>query len=223
MGGPRIDKVERTSQASQFSEEFLKILQGQLSGAFGTGVGPQQREAGTAIRQFVKSLQGQVAGGPSESLQRLLTGVEAGSLRRTEEGAGNIREQFGITGSRFGTPLAMGEARFRAERGEGLDRTLGQLGEQGRQFDIGQLLAGIQQLFGQGQANIDLFARFAELGILPEEIIAGPGIGQQLLAGGLQAGAAFAGRPPGVGGFAPPGGPPSGPGGPGSPTPGFFG
>ena len=194
MGGPRIDKVERTSQATPLAGDFLKFLQGQLSeGAFGTGVGPLQREAGTAIQQFVKSLQGQVAGGPSESLQRLLTGVEAGSRRRTETGAGNLREQFGITGSRFGTPLALGEARFRAEAGEGLDRTLGLLGEQGRQFDIGQLLAGIQQLFGQGRENVDLFARFAELGILPEEIIAGPGIGQQLLTGGLEIAASAAG------------------------------
>ena len=63
MGGPRIDKVERTSQATPLAEDFLKFLQGQLSeGAFGIGVGPLQREAGTAIQQFVTSLQGQVAG-----------------------------------------------------------------------------------------------------------------------------------------------------------------
>ena len=200
MGGPRIEKVEQTSQATPLAEDFLKILQGQIDeGSFGTGVGPLQRDAGSAIRQFVTSLQGSVEGGPSESLQRLLSGVDAGGLRRTEEGAGNLREQFGITGSRFGTPLALGEARFRAESGEGLDRTLGALGEQGRQFDIGALLEGIQQLFGQGQANTDLFARFAALGILSEEIIAQPGIFDQILSGVLQGAGAFAGRPPGVG------------------------
>ena len=194
MGGPKITKVEQTSQATPLAEDFLKILQGQIDeGSFGTGVGPLQRDAGSAIRQFVTSLQGNVEGGGSERLQRLLSGVEAGSLRRTEEGAGNLREQFGITGSRFGTPLALGEARFRAESGEGLDRTLGALGEQGRQFDIGQLLQGIAQLFNQGQANTDLFARFAALGILPEEIIAQPGIFDQLVSGGIQAGTKAAG------------------------------
>ena len=59
MGGPRVDQVQPASQATPLAEDFLKILQGQLSsGAFGTGVGPLQREAGTALRQFITALQG---------------------------------------------------------------------------------------------------------------------------------------------------------------------
>ncbi len=205
MSGPDITRVEGKNQATDFGTNFIKFLQGQMDeGAFGTGVGPLQREAGTAARQFVNSQQSSVAGGPSQSLQRLLGGIEAGSLRRTEESAGNLREAFGITGNRFGSALALGEGRLRAEAGEGLDRTLGQLGEQGRQFDINALLEGIAQLFSQGQANTSTFERFASLGILPDEIIAQPGIGDQLISGaiqgGIQAGSTFLGLPPGVGG-----------------------
>ncbi len=200
MGGPKITKVQGESQATPLAEDFLKLLEGQLAeGSFGTGVGPLQREAGTAIRQFITSLQGQ-GGGPSEGLSRLIEGVEAGSKRRTEEGALNQREAFGITGSRFGTSLALGEGRLRAEAGEGLDRTIGGLLEQGRQFDTTALFQAIQQLFGQGEANIAPFRQFAGLGILPEEIIASPGFLDQLLSGAISGAAAFAGRPPGAGG-----------------------
>ena len=182
MGGPKIDKVQPGSQATPLAEDFLKILQGQLSsGAFGTGVGPLQQEAGTAIRQFIKSLQG--SGGISEGSARLIEGLEAGSEARTERGAADLREQGGILGTRFGSSLAQGEALFRSESNASLDQLIGGIQEQGRQFDIGALLQGISQLFSQGESNLRPFEQFAGLGILPEEIIVSPSTGTQIVTG----------------------------------------
>ena len=182
MGGPNIQREEVTSQATPLAEDFLKILRGQLSsGAFGTGVGPLQREAGTALRQFISALQG--PGGVSEGSDRLIEGLEASSAARTERSAADLREQGGITGTRFGTSLAQGEALLRSESGAALDQLIGGIQEQGRQFDTGQLLQAIQALFGQGEANIATTERFAGLGILPEEIIVSPSTGTQIVTG----------------------------------------
>ncbi len=182
MGGPNIESEEVTSQATPLAEDFLSILQGQLSsGAFGTGVGPLQREAGTALRQFIQSLRGQ--GGVSEGSARLIGGLESASQARTERGVADLREQGGILGTRFGSSLAQGEALLRSESGAALDQLIGGIQEQGRQFDIGLLLQSIGQLFGQGQANIQPFQQFAELGIFPEEIIVSPSTGTQIVTG----------------------------------------
>ena len=112
MGGPKKETVEVASQATPLAEDFLKILQGNLaSGAFGTGVGPLQRESGTALRQFISALRG--PGGTSEGADRLISGIEERGEARIERGAADLREQGGILGTRFGTSLATGEALFR--------------------------------------------------------------------------------------------------------------
>lgn len=183
MGGPNIQREEVTSQATPLAEDFLKILQGQLSsGAFGTGVGPLQREAGTALRQFISALQG--PRGVSEGSARLIEGLEASSAARTERSAADLREQGGIVGTRFGSSLAQGEALLRTESGAALDQLIGGIQETGRQFDTNALLQAIGQLFGQGEANIGTTERFAGLGILPEEIIVSPGTGAQIITAG---------------------------------------
>lgn len=201
--GASTQTVPVTSQATPLGEDYLKMLSGHLSSdAFGTGVGPLQQEAGTALRQFITSLQGQ--GGVSEGAQRLIGGLEQESGRRTEEGAANLREQHGIAGQRFGTALGQGEAAFRSQAGAELDQLIGQIQEGARQFDATQLLESIGQLFGQGQANTDAVADFAALGIHPSDTIASPGFLQQLLSGGIEAGTAFiANRPRGNTGFTP--------------------
>jgi len=201
MGGPNVQKEEVTSQATPLAEDFLKLLQGQLSsGAFGTGVGPLQREAGTALRQFISSLQGggaggfEAPGGVSAGAGRLIEGLTAESQARTERGAADLREQGGITGTRFGSSLAQGEALFRSEAGAELNQLIGGIqegqrqfdvstAEGARQFDLGTLLQGISQLFGQGQANLQPFQQFSALGILPEEVIVGPSTPTQIVTG----------------------------------------
>ena len=182
MGGPRREFEEQKSQATPLAEDYLKKLQGQLSSsAFGTGVGPLQQEAGTALRQFITSLQGQ--GGVSEGAQRLISGLTAESERRTEQGAANLREQHGIAGQRFGTTLSQGESAFRSQAGAELDQLIGGIQEGSRQFDANKLLASIGQLFGQGQANIQPFSDIAALGIAPEHMIVSPSTGTQIVSG----------------------------------------
>lgn len=182
MGGPNVETVQPTSQATPLTEDFLKLLQGQLSsGAFGTGVGPRQREAGTALRQFIQSLQG--VGGGSEGLNQLISGIETSGAARIERGAADLREQGGILGQRFGSSLAQGEALFRSEAGAELDQTIGGLREQGRQFDTAALFQAIQGLFAQGQGNLEPFQQFSALGILPEEVIVSPSTATQVVTG----------------------------------------
>jgi len=183
MPGPKIQKSPVASQATPLAEDFLKMLQGQLSSdAFGTGVGPLQRESGTALRQFVSALQNG-NGGVSEGSAKLIQGLEASGGARIERGAADLREQGGITGNRFGSSLAQGEALFRSEANAELDQTIGGIQEQGRQFDSGQLLEAISQLFGQGQANTDTIGNFAQLGINPEETIISPSKTTQVVTG----------------------------------------
>lgn len=186
--GPRIDKEERRSQATPLAEDVLAQLQGQLAaGAFGSGVGPLQREAGTAIRQYLASLFSRQSG---EGLEAFRARGEAA----TERSAAELREGFGAFGSRFGSQVQRGETDLRREAL--LDQAA--LEEQQRNI-IDQLIAGaIPQMFAQGQANIQPFLQLAAMGILPEEIIASPGVGQQLLGGALAAGGAFLGGPAGA-------------------------
>ena len=57
--GDNTKKVERGSQATPFAESYLAKLQKQLkSEAFGTGIGPLQRQAGDATGKLLSSLQG---------------------------------------------------------------------------------------------------------------------------------------------------------------------
>ncbi len=220
MTGPSIENVERSSQATPLAEDFLKVLQGQLAeGAFGTGVGPLQREAGTAIRQTVSSLQGRSAVDTASQFgtegDRLISGLETGSARRTARSSADLTELFGAAGAgRFGTAITQGQARLQGDANASLDELIGQIllgqqaGRQGaRQFDVqanqagdSQLIQAIAQLFNQGQGNIAPFQQLSLAGILPEEVIASPGIIDQLISGGLQAGSAFLGAPGAAGG-----------------------
>ena len=55
---PRIETRQPRSQATPLAEDVLGLLRKQiLGGTFGEGAGSLQREAGTAIRQFVNARQ----------------------------------------------------------------------------------------------------------------------------------------------------------------------
>ena len=184
MGGPRKEFEEQKSQATPLAEDYLALLQGQLSSdAFGTGVGPLQQQAGTAISQFVKSLQGQAPGELSSSAQQMIRGLTDAFGQRTEQGAANLREQHGIAGQRFGSSLAQGEAAFRSQADAELNQLIGGIGERAREFDSNQLLASIGQLFSQGQENVRPFGDMAALGIAPEHMIVSPSTGTQIVSG----------------------------------------
>ena len=184
MGGPNIDHVEKTSQATPFAEDILAFLQGQLSqGAFGTGVGPLQRGAGQSIDRLVAQLEG------GEGVNNLLDAITSRNKTNLGESIASQKEGFGQEGSRFSSESAKGESDLRAKNQESLDVTTAQATLANNQ----QLMAAIGQMFGMGTQSMAPFMDMARLGIVPEEIIASPSIGSQLLSGGISAIANFAG------------------------------
>lgn len=160
---PEIKAKQPRSQATPLSEDVLDVLRKQvLGGAFGEGLGPLQREAGTATRQFIKSRQ------TMDDFGKLAQPLIDISRRETDRSAADLRESFGIAGSRFGTPLAFGESRLRTDAGQNLDATLAELFQQ----EQGRLLEAIGMLQSIGQQNIEPIMNMAQLGVLPEEMFA---------------------------------------------------
>ena len=180
---PTVDTRQPTSPATPFAEDFLKILSGELSKGFGTGVGPLQREAGTAARQFVSS------GGGSFPLSELFANLEAVQNRRVGEQAADLREGFGALGSRFGTPLAGAESRFRRDTERDFAATLGELSRQEFGAQQQRMLQGIQLLNQIGLGSIAPFLDIAKLGILPEAFVVGDSPFSQVTQGALGAAA----------------------------------
>ena len=178
-------RQEVTSQATPLAQDILKLLQGQLSeGAFGTGVGPLQREAGTASRQFVES------GGGQFDLSPLFKALEEGQGRRTEKAVGNLREGFGITGQRFGSALATGEAELRTGMGTNLEARMADITRQEFGAQQNRLLQGISQMFWIGQGNIQPFMQLAAMGINPDVFTENPWMTGLKAVGGAASGAA---------------------------------
>lgn len=175
-------RQEVRSQATPLADDVLSVLRGQLhSGGFGSGLGPISREAGTSARQFVTAGVGGRGGVEGFDVSPLLAQLEEIQNRRTNEQVGDLRETFGITGNRFGTPLAVGEARLRS----GLEADFGaQIGELLRQtFESqqqrrlaaqSQQLQGIDLLSRIGQQNIAPFIQLAALGINPDVFTENP-------------------------------------------------
>jgi hypothetical protein len=169
--GPKRQTVQPRSQASPLADDILKRFQGMLDeGAFGTGVGPLQRSAGKAAEQFVNS--GPTVAGSKFNLDELVSGLTAINKRQTDTSVGDLRESFGALGSRYGTPLAVGESNVRAQGNEQLLTNINQAYLQADQSDQNRRqidLAGIQTLAGIGTQSINPFLQLGSQGILPEE------------------------------------------------------
>lgn len=193
--GPNIKKVDQSSQATPFAEDFLKLLQGQISGMLTPGAGPLQGQGiGTSPQQYDNSIARRIGGvdtasGVQDFTPQLIESVTAKSNLNTDRNAAQVRESLGAGGSRLGTSLAKVEGRTRNEAGVDLSQLIAQIlmGQnqqvtQARQFDV--------------QANQQALAPFVNLasqGILPQEIIASPGIGSQILSGLIQGASAYLG------------------------------
>lgn len=214
--GTRTKRVERGSQATPLAEDVIQQLRGQLSeGAFGLGVGPLQREAGTSLRQYLTSLEQRepvdTASLAGMDLTQLIGDLENISARNVNRQAADLQEAFGGQGTRFGSTLARGESALRGDAALDLSAMIGNILREenarvqaARQFDVGanlglgqQRLGAIGQLFGQGQAALAPFLALAQMGILPEEIIAQPNPWAQLGGAALTAGAGILGGPAG--------------------------
>lgn len=180
------ETVERESQATPLAEDVLGLLRQQIEGArmgttggpgqtpqqrqgaldanaFGMGVGPLQREAGTSMRQLLNSLEGGGIGVPQEQRAAL----EQVQTNQRERALADLGEQFGMAGSSLGTPQSVGQARLLSEL---VPRQTQQLFEEGRarQGQLMQAIMGMQQL---GQQNVEPFFQMARQGILPEEVV----------------------------------------------------
>lgn len=152
------------------------MLQGELAGgAFGTGIGPLQRESGTAIRQFVSARDNILSGGgPSPDFQALVDSLATVNRREMNTAAGDLRESFGAQGARFGTASANAEATMRRENAQDFNAQIGTLGESARQFDTQALLSAIGMMSQMGTQSMAPFLSLAQQGILPDEVVASP-------------------------------------------------
>ena len=175
-------KQEVTSQSTPLATDILEMLRGQIAeGSFGTGAGPLQQEAGTAMRQFVNS------GGGEFDLSPLMKQLEDMQNRRTESAVGNQREAFGIAGNRFGSTLQTGEGRLR----EGLEgqfaTNIGSMLLQDFTNRQNRLMNGIGMMQGMGDANMAPFMQLASQGINPDVFTENPWMtGLKTVAGGIK-------------------------------------
>jgi hypothetical protein len=165
------------------------------SGNFGSGIGQAGQAATSGIQSLVNASQQAVAsGGMDPGTAALIEALTASSELATNRQAANLREAFGAAGSRFGSTLATGEARLRADAGVGLDQQIAQTLVGQQQSNVENLVRGLSLLQQQGQINILPFLQAMGLGIAPAENIVSPSVGSQLLAGGIDIASAFAGR-----------------------------
>lgn len=152
--------VQRENAATPLSQDIIQLLQGQIAeGAFGTGVGPLQREAGTAIRQFVSS------GGMDlpDELERSMT------QRQTNQrnvALADLGEQFGAAGAQAGSSLALGSSDLLSRL---VPRQTEQFFQERRRFND-QRLRSIAQMAQMGQQNIAPFLSMAGQGLFAPEV-----------------------------------------------------
>lgn len=187
--GPNVQREERSSQATPFAEDFLKQLQGLLSQTGGAQtVGPQQRGVGGSPAAALGGIN--TAAGVRDQTPGLIDALTQRANVATDRGAAQIRESFGAQGGRLGTSRQRVEGQFRNEAGFDLNQIIQQIltGQAGRETQAQQFDVGANQQFFQ------LLSSIAGLGIIPEELIVSPGLGSQLLAGGIKGGAAAIGN-----------------------------
>lgn len=188
------------SQATPLAEDVLGILRKQVTGGtFGTGFGPLQQQAGTAIQQFVNS----GAGGRFESgtLPQVrdinLTPVDIASQVGTLEGIqqrssqralADVRETVGAQGGgRFGTGVTRAVGDTARDLELGFTAQLDQLLRDQQGLQLGAQQAGVQrdlavgnQQLSQDQLNMQGFEQ--ELARILNALVTMQGFGVQNMA-----------------------------------------
>ena len=159
-GGLDVNAKQTTAQTrgvEGFGELDAQIAELLASGGLdvNTGEAGQQNKGASNINRLISSLFGGAEGGTSTGNERLIEGLTKGSKARTGRSVADLREQSGILGNRFGTSLASGEALLRSESDAELDKTIGAILEQGRQFDTDQLTEAVIEQFSQGTSLRD--------------------------------------------------------------------
>lgn len=185
------------SQATPLAEDVLGILRKQISGGtFGTGFGPLQQQAGTAIQQFVNS----GAGGRFESgtlpqvrdinLTPVDIATQIGNLeniqqRSSQRALADVRETIGAQGGgRFGTGVTRAVGDTARDLELGFTAQLDQLLRDQQGLQLGVQQAGIQrdlavgnQQLSQDQLNMQAFEQ--ELGRVLNAIVTMQNLGVQ--------------------------------------------
>lgn len=134
-------------------------IQGSLDqGAFGTGFGPLQQHAGTAIQQYLNS---------GMQLPKAWSNAIRGEQQNVMDLATkNQQEQFGAAGNLMGTAGAVGRARLLAQLAPAFtNQYFQQQQAQGQQY-----LQGLQQEQNFGYQNLLPFLQIASQGLLAPNV-----------------------------------------------------
>ena len=178
--GDKTEKIQPESQATPLAEDVLGMLQGQIAamgqGGFAT---PLQREAGSAIQQFLGAQQG----GPIGMQNPLIQALDQVFQQNLATTAAQGTEQFSGMGLRGSSGAGLGIQRALGEQGaqqnamlQGIIREQENLRQQNlltggqalQQFDINQLAPALS---------------LAPAGIFGEQIIQKPGVFSQVMQG----------------------------------------
>lgn len=196
--GPDVQTIDNA--ATPVSGNFIQQLEGALNAnSLGAGIGDLGQGAEAAITRFVSTGLDRMASGSGvdQGTQQLADALTNRSNTNTNRQAADLREGFGATGTRFGSSLSDSEALLRGEAQQGLDIAIGELLTEAANREtatMGLLLSAIQEMSRQSQSNLNPFLALTQIGQAPVENVVSPGLGDQLLAGGLQIGGSFARR-----------------------------
>lgn len=158
-------RVQPESQATPLSEDLVQMLQGRIDADGFSAPTASQREAGTAVRQFLNSgpaastqqtrqilesgpAQQIAQQGPAPLPDRLAQSLQQTQSRQREEALADLREQFGARGSRFGTSIGRGSSDLLTQLA---NRQTQQEFDLRNQIAGQRLQAGQQQLAAAGQ------------------------------------------------------------------------
>lgn len=136
-----------------------------FGGSAGMGLGPLQREAGTAMRQFVQSLQDRV-GAAGDFQGREFDALRTIQEQNRERATANAAEQLGRAGNVAGSAQGFAQAQTMRELIPQQERVLAET----RRAEEAQLLDAIGRLQTIGQQNIEPFLQLASAGIVNPEV-----------------------------------------------------
>lgn len=169
-----------SNMATPITGDVLGMLRNQITGnTVGTGLGPLQQQAGTAIQQFVNS------GGGSFDNSKLFGGMEDIFNRQQAQSQADLKEQFGSIGGRFGTGLANASALQSSQANAGFASQIGQISANEFSNQMNRLMSGIGMMQGMGTQNLDPFMQFAQTGMPTLNIGDSPAAGISGLLAGL--------------------------------------
>lgn len=159
---PQRETYQPQSQASPLAGDVLDLLRRSIAGGtFGSGFGPLQRGAGTAIQQYVNARQ------TPEMFNKLAEPLVKLADIQLGKNLGNLKEAFSIGGNRFSSSAAKGIAQEQTDSSANLQAQLSDLFMKGQD----QLFNAIQAMQTMGTQDLAPLFSMAGMGILPEQTV----------------------------------------------------